>query len=67
MPFLKVPNFMGIDSQSQSRGSTARVWYEPGRPSPVLGGLWDLVTTYSCAYDPTYSLPYWPYIGYPNF
>ena len=32
----------------------------------VLGGLWDLVTTYMWAYTPKYSLPDWPCIGHPH-
>ena len=33
----------------------------------VLGGPWDLVTTYNWAYNPTYSPPKWAYGGYPNY
>ena len=33
----------------------------------LLGGSWDLVTTYNWTYNPTYNPPKWPYRGYPNF
>ena len=33
----------------------------------LLGGSWDLVTTYKRAYSHTYSLPEWPYVGYPTY
>ena len=33
----------------------------------ILGGPWDLVTTYNWAYSPTYNPPKWPYRGYPNY
>ena len=32
----------------------------------LLGGPWDLVTTYNWAYKPTYNHPKWAYRGYPN-
>ena len=31
----------------------------------LLGGPWDLVSTYNWAYDPTYNPPKWAYRGYP--
>ena len=42
----------------------------PGRgryAQPMLGGSWDLVTADDWAYDPTYSPPAWPYVGYPSY
>ena len=39
---------------------------EPG-PWQVLGGPWDLVTTYNWTYNPTYNFPKWAYRGYPNY
>ena len=38
---------------------------EPGRG--LLGGSWDLVTTYNWAYNPTYDPPKRVYRGYPNY
>ena len=32
-------------------------------PLNLLEGSWDLRTTYNWAYNPTYSLPKWPYVG----
>ena len=32
----------------------------------LLGGSWDLVTTYNWAYNPTYNPPKWAYRGYPK-
>ena len=32
----------------------------------LLGGPWDLVTTYNWANSPTYNPPEWAYRGYPN-
>ena len=32
-----------------------------------LGGSRDFVTTYIWAYNPMYSLPNWPYLGYPYY
>ena len=29
----------------------------------LLGGSWDVVTTYNWPHSPTNSLPKWPYIG----
>ena len=34
---------------------------------PILGGPWDLVTTYNWAYNPTYNPPKWAYRVTPNF
>ena len=39
-------------------------FWGPGRTT--WGCSWDLVTAYCWACDPTYSLPNWPCIGYPN-
>ena len=36
--------------------------YLLGKP---LKDIWHLETTYSWAYNPTYSLPKWPFVGYP--
>ena len=38
-----------------------RCFKEPwsGRSSGLLGGAWDLVTSYNWAYKPTYSPPRW--------
>ena len=33
----------------------------------LLGGPWDLVTTYNWAYNPTYNFPEWASRGYPNY
>ena len=33
----------------------------------ILGGPWDLVTTYDWAYNPTYNTPRWAYRGYPRY
>ena len=33
----------------------------------ILGGSWDLVTTFSWPCNPTHSLPKWPYIDYPSY
>ena len=33
----------------------------------LLGGPWDLVTTYNWAYNSTYNPPKWPYRGYLNY
>ena len=35
----------------------------PSFLNPLLGGPWDLVTTYNWAYNP----PKWAYRGYPNY
>ena len=37
------------------------------KPSTILGGSWDLVTTFNCAYNLTYNPPKWAYRGYPNY
>ena len=39
--------------------------FRPG--ASVLGSLWDLVTTYNWACNPTYNPPKWAYRGYPNY
>ena len=44
-----------MDNQSESRDIRK-----------LLGGPWDLVITYSWAYNPTYNPPKWAYRGYPN-
>ena len=33
----------------------------------LLGGPWDLVTTYSWVYSPTDNPPRWTYRGHPNY
>ena len=33
----------------------------------LLGGPWDLVTTYNWTYSPTYNFPERAYRGYPNY
>ena len=33
----------------------------------IRGGSWDFVATDSRTYNPTSSLPKWPYLGYPNY
>ena len=33
----------------------------------ILGGLWDLVTTYTWAYNPGYNPPTWAHRGCPNY
>ena len=38
-----------------------------GSRESILGGLWDLVTTYNWAYNPTYDPPKWAYGGYPTY
>ena len=38
----------------------------PPAERTVLGGPWDLVTTYNWAYNPTYSPPKWAYRGLPQ-
>ena len=35
--------------------------------SVLLGGPWDLVTTYNWAYSPTSTPPKWAYGGYPSY
>ena len=35
--------------------------------SLVLGGPWELVTTYNWASNPTYNPPKWAYRGYPKY
>ena len=37
------------------------------RDEGLLGGPWDLVTTYNWAYNPDYNHPKWAYRGYPNY
>ena len=36
------------------------------RVQQLLGGPWDLVTTYNWAYNPTYNPPKWADRGYPS-
>ena len=38
-----------------------------GRFRVQPGGSWDLVTTYTWAYNPTYTLPNWPCLIYPHW
>ena len=41
-----------------------------GRGANILGGSrdsWDVLTTYSWAYNPPSNLPNWPHMGYPDY
>ena len=53
---------MDDSAAPRSNPSKASLFVGPGL---FLGGSWDLVTTQNRAYSPTYSLPKWPYMGYP--
>ena len=68
-----IGNYLGA-SKSQPFGGSRKKDYRIlgvyiGVPylGRLLGGSWDLVTTYNWACNPTYNPPKWAYRGYPNY